>query len=66
MATRPTHIAKIVREYETADGEKKQVWTDVGAGWSIKDGQGIKVRLDAFPTNGGEILLLPNDAKNAA
>jgi hypothetical protein len=62
MADKPSHLAKMAKDYDGADGKKQTRWTDIGAAWPVKDGKGLKVKLDAIPTS-GEIILLPNEPK---
>jgi hypothetical protein len=64
MADKPSHIAKMAKTFEGKEGPQTS-WTNIGAAWPIKDGKGLKVKLDAIPTN-GEIVLLPNESKEAA
>jgi hypothetical protein len=37
-------------------GEQK-FWTRIGAAWEHKDGDGLGLHLDLFPTAGGRIVL---------
>ncbi len=54
---KPELIAMTPREYE-ANGAKKVYWTEIGVAWRTKSGEGINVKLNAFPVN-GEFSLFP-------
>jgi hypothetical protein len=41
MASKPTHLAYTIRDYETK-GEKKGRWLEIGAAWIHKDGKGYE------------------------
>lgn len=52
----PTHTVYTVREGKTE--EDKGFFTRIGAAWTIKDGTGLSIALDALPVN-GRIVVLP-------
>lgn len=45
------------------DGEKKNFYTNIGAGWSVAKG-GISIQFDALPTD-GRVVLFPRTDKPA-
>lgn len=47
----PTHTLFVV----TGDGEKKR-WTEIGAAWPHKDGEGFSLSLEALPANGRLVM----------
>lgn len=50
---RPTH-----RIYNVNKGEEgKANWTEIGAAWPHKDGQGFGLRFTAKPLDGAELVL---------
>jgi len=51
---KPTHRAYVIESYEK-DGEQKAFWTDIGVGWTNKDGS-LTVDLKAFPIGGRLVL----------
>jgi hypothetical protein len=56
----PTHRVFSVSK----KGEKKPTWTEIGAAWPHKDGQGFNLTFTARPLEGAEIVL--RVAKKAA
>lgn len=44
---RPSHVVSIVE----GEGDKS-VWTEIGAMWPHKDGQGFQLNLKAIPVSG--------------
>ncbi len=56
---KPDLIAYTVREFEGEGGEQKGRWTEVGAAWATKDGNGYAVSLDAIPVSGRLVLMKP-------
>jgi hypothetical protein len=53
MANLPTYIAYHVKDTAAGEnGEKRGVWTQVGAAWPNKDGRGFNVVLDVVPLDG--------------
>jgi hypothetical protein len=56
---RPTHRVYSVRR--PAKGDSK--WTEIGAAWPHKDGQGFNLKLDAMPAHGAEVVLRTVRAK---
>ena len=66
MANNPTYIAYYVKDTNAGeDGEKRGVWTKVGAAWPNKDGKGFNVVLDAVPLDGRLILREPMEREGA-
>ena len=55
---KPTHRAKIVRNYTDRDGVERSHWTDIGGVWPHKDGKGFDVTLIAFPIDGRLVIRL--------
>ena len=57
----PDYIA-----YQVIDrGEdQKGIWRPIGSAWLHNDGNGIQVRLDAFPVNGAVTLRAPLPPKS--
>ena len=58
---KPTHTAYLVEDREA----KKGYWTEIGAAWAHKDGQGFDVILKALPLD-GRIVVRTRDAKTKA
>jgi hypothetical protein len=60
MKNSPTYIAYHVKDTGAGEnGEKRGVWTSVGAAWPHKDGRGFHVVLDVIPLDGRLILREP-------
>ena len=67
MANPPTYIAYHVKDTTAGEhGEKRGVWTRVGAAWPNKDGKGFNVVLDVVPLDGRLILREPLERENAS
>ncbi len=47
----PSHAAFHVREFGK-NGNRKSVWTRVGAAWPHADGQGFNVQIECVPLDG--------------
>ncbi|MCZ7620166.1 MAG: hypothetical protein M5U32_18355 [Myxococcota bacterium] len=47
-------------------GEGKARWREIGSAWVHSDGNGIQVRLDAFPVDGTVTLRVPLPPKSDA
>lgn len=47
-------------------GEKRGVWTRVGAAWPNKDGRGFNVVLDVVPLDGRLILREPLERESTS
>ena len=56
---RPTH--RIFSVTRPTDGDAK--WTEIGAAWPHKDGQGFNLKFDAMPANGADVVLRTITAK---
>jgi hypothetical protein len=66
MANSPTYIAYHVKATTAGEqGEKRGVWTRVGAAWPNKDGRGFNVILDVVPLDGRLILREPLERESA-
>jgi hypothetical protein len=66
MANTPTYIAYHVKDTPAGEqGEKRSVWTRVGAAWPNKDGRGFNVVLDVVPLDGRLILREPLERESA-
>ena len=66
MANNPTYIAYHVKDTNAGEnGEKRGVWTKVGAAWPNKDGKGFNVALDVIPLDGRLILREPMEREGA-
>ena len=50
---RPSH--RLLSVCKLKDG--KSSWTEIGAAWAHKDGQGFSFTLKAVPTPGGEFVM---------
>jgi hypothetical protein len=61
-ASKPTHTAYQVREYESG-GEKRSSWTRIGAAWAHPDGEGFNIRLYAMPVDGNIVLRTAKEKK---
>jgi hypothetical protein len=60
MTNAPTYIAYHVKDATAGEhGEKRGVWTRVGAAWPNKDGKGFSVVLDVVPLDGRLMLREP-------
>jgi hypothetical protein len=59
---RPTHRVYSV----TKTGEQKAVFTEIGAAWPHKDGQGFNLTFTARPLEGAQVVLRTVKAKKAA
>jgi len=56
---RPTHRVYSV----TPDSEGNSKWTEIGAAWPHKDGQGFNLKLTALPAAGAGMVLRIATAK---
>ena len=56
---RPTH--RVFSVARVAEGDSK--WTEIGAAWPHRDGQGFNLKLNAMPANGADIVLRVATAK---
>ncbi len=56
---RPTHRVYSV----TKNAENGSKWTEIGAAWPHKDGQGFNLKFNAMPANGAEVVLRTATAK---
>jgi len=66
MANAPTYIAYHVKDTNAGEhGEKRGVWTRVGAAWPNKDGKGFNVVLDVIPLDGRLMLREPLEREHA-
>lgn len=66
MKNTPAYIAYHVKETAAGDnGDKRGVWTRVGAAWPNKDGKGFHVVLDVMPLDGRLILRAPMERDEA-
>ena len=52
----PDYIAYVVTKRE---GQDKSFWTDIGAAWDNKDGEGLNIKLSALPIDGEIVLRRP-------
>jgi hypothetical protein len=61
----PSHIIYHVRDTNRLDerGNKKGIWTRIGAVWPTKSGNGSHLKLDYMPTGEGRMLMMPWSAK---
>ena len=61
----PSHVVYHVRDTNTLDdkGQKKGMWTRIGAVWPTKKRNGFSVRLDCVPVNGGRMYMMPWPAR---
>jgi hypothetical protein len=65
MANNPTYIAYHIKDTTAGEqGEKRGIWTRVGAAWQNKDGKGFSVVLDVVPLDGRLILREPLEREN--
>lgn len=51
MSNKPTHVVYHVKNY-LSNGEKKEIWTRIGAAWLHEDGDGYNQQLDMVPLDG--------------
>ena len=66
MANTPIYIAYHVKDTTAGEnGEKRGVWTKVGAAWANKDGKGFSVILDVIPLDGRLMLREPLERDTA-
>jgi hypothetical protein len=66
MANIPTYIAYHVKDTAAGEnGDKRGVWTKVGAAWPNKDGKGFSVVLDVIPLDGRLMLREPLEREDA-
>jgi hypothetical protein len=66
MANTPAYIAYHIKDTAAGEqGEKRGIWTRVGAAWPNKDGRGFNVVLDVVPLDGRLILREPLERENA-
>jgi len=66
MANSPSYIAYHVKDTTAGEnGEKRGVWTRIGAAWQNKDGKGFNLVLDVMPLDGRVILREPSEREQA-
>ena len=66
MANTPAYIAYHVKDTSAGEnGEKRGVWTKVGAAWPNKDGKGFSIVLDVVPLDGRLMLREPMEREGA-
>ncbi len=66
MKNSPAYIAYHVKDTTAGEnGDKRGVWTKVGAAWANKDGKGFSVVLDVIPLDGRLMLREPLERDNA-
>ena len=66
MANSPAYIAYHVKDTTAGEnGEKRGVWTRVGAAWPNKDGKGFNLVLDVMPLDGRVTLREPSEREHA-
>ena len=67
MKNFPTYIAYHVKETTSGEnGDKRGVWTKVGAAWANKDGKGYSLLLDVIPLDGRLMLREPLEREGAS
>ena len=52
----PDYYAYVVTKRESKD---KAFWTNIGAAWENKDGEGLNIKLNALPLHGEIVLRRP-------
>lgn len=66
MKNSPQYIAYHVKDPTAGEnGDKRGVWTKVGAAWANKDGKGFSVVLDVIPLDGRLMLREPLECDDA-
>jgi len=60
--TPPSHRVYAV----SPDGEEKSTWTEIGAAWPHKDGEGFSLMFTARPLEGAQIVLRRPNARKTA
>lgn len=45
---------------------KKAIWTRIGVAWKHENGEGFNQRLDFYPAQAGNIVMLPPKAEDNA
>jgi len=53
MSNQPTYHAYSVKDQE---GDKKGIWTKIGAAWPHQDGKGFNIELEFIPVSTGGSL----------
>lgn len=61
LANEPEFRAFTVNSYGKGD-ERKDRWTEIGAAWRTKSGEGFRIILEALPIN-GQLILMPPKAR---
>lgn len=61
---RPGFRIVVGEKYNTANGEEKTAWTELGKGWSVKNG-GISVKLRPGVALTGDFMVFPNTERPA-
>ena len=63
----PSHIIYHVRDTNKLDekGNKKGMWTKIGAVWPTRSGHGSSLKLDYLPTGDGRMYLMPWPARES-
>ena len=66
MKNMPVYIAYHVKDTTAGEtGEKRGVWTQVGAAWPHADGKGFNLMLDVVPLDGRVTLRMPSERDEA-
>lgn len=64
---KPTHFISHGKDTGTDEnGEKRGIWTKVGAAWPNKDGKGFSVQLDVLQIDGRLMLREPLPERDTA
>lgn len=51
--------------WHVTEGRNRKFWTRIGAAWDHGDGEGLSLKLDLLPVNGGKIVLRAPKAEGA-
>ena len=56
----PSHVIYAVRDTNKLDdkGQKKGVWTRIGAAWPTKSGNGFSLQLEALPVGKSRVYMM--------
>ena len=54
------------RVFTVRDTDNGGFWSPIGGAWDNKDGEGLKIKLDALPVNGELVLRKPKAGEDTS
>lgn len=63
-SNQPSHLVYHVKDIEGSKADS--LWTQVGAMWPHKNGEGWNMQLDLLPVSSGKLIIRVNKPKDAS